>query len=369
MKKFLTSLLLTGVIASATVFSACENFFPFLNKDNGDVGDADYGETYTGAVSEQTYPTKEEAVGGYLETEISGKSTTAVLVDYTVEKELTKTEVADLEIPKEYTEDLQSVEELLVEYAEMQNLSDLYARSVAVAESGPVTYKRTVYLLTYTAMFRFFVPALDKGEGLTSSYYDSTFEADKYVNCTMDAVITTVEKYDGYTYTSTTKANAKATYNALYEYDTRISDYSTYYSELYMVDTADGIYQASREIGEKFSEVYKVPSEYGNTINEYFMGWFDARFGQLDHTFFEKTETGYALRGDKYAEFLIAQGFDLDAENSRIEYIINIADGRMADVKMVVENGGNSYKMTVKFSNFGKTVINVPNEVKALLPQ
>lgn len=369
MKKLLTSLTLAGVIACATAFSGCDRLLELLNYDKDKGGDAHYSETYKGSVSEETYGTKAEAVGGYLETEISGKSTTAVLVDYTVEEELSKTEVAKLEIPKEYTADLQTVEKLTVEYSEIQNITDGYARAVAVAESKPVTYKRTVYLLTYTDMFRFFVPALDNGEGLTSSYYDSTFEAEKYVNCTMDAEISTVEKSGGYTSSYTQKAKAKATFNALYEYDTRISDNSTYYSELYMVDTVDGIYQASREIGEKFSEVYKVPSEYGNTINEYFMLWFDARFGQLDHTFFEKTATGYALKGDKYAEFLAAQQFNIDVENCRIEYIINIADGRMADVKMLVENGGNSYKMTIKFSDFGTTKINVPNEVKALLPQ
>lgn len=329
-------------------------------------GRTSYSETYTGYVSEQTYDTPEASLQGFLETEVSGKAVKAVYVGYTKEKELTETEIKALPMQEEFLDGLLSVEEVRVEYTESKDVATVSAiRTASVENVMDDVYTRKVFILTYTGMFRFFAPALTDGDALTASYYDSTFEGEKYINCTMDASISYTVHAEGESYSFSTKAFAKATRTALYEYDVMKSSDESGTAELYMVDTARGIYCVSRKDQGSFHGEYG----YDGTVHEYFMQWFEERFGQLDHTFFEKTNTGYALRGDKFAEYLaIEYGWGEVPKDLQLQYIINIADGRMADVTYKIEDAEFSETMTVRFSAFGTTVIDIPSEVSALLP-
>lgn len=342
----------------------------------------EYSETYKGTVSEATYTSKDDAVTGYLETEISGKTTKAVLVDYKVESELSGKEIDKLELGEEYTADLQKVEKMSVEYKEES--TPLAAVAYEIADSSETT-TRTLYVLSYTAMFRFFTPAVKEGESLSASYYDSTFEAEKYVNCTMNAEIKSTMSYDDKTMTLINTALAKVTEDSLYELDKvsyegnmpgtftggEFGGMQDLSQEFYATDTTDGIYAARKEIGQ--TEFGKpMPVYYYKTVNDYFMTWFDQRFGRLDHTFFEKTSTGYALKKDKFAQFASNQSIfqnGLSADNATdFEYIINIKDGRMADVTISVTYIGSENTMSIEFSDFGTTEIIIPDEIKAKLP-
>lgn len=330
-----------------------------------------YSETYTGHVSEQTYETPEASVQAFLETEVSGKSVKAVYVGYTKERELSEDEIEELTIEEEYRTGLLSVEEGNVKYTEAKEsaaLSKVHTASVDSVVDDVLS--RKVLILSYTGMFRFFSPALADGEALTASYYDSTFEGEKYINCTMNASIS----YNMDSYSFSTTSLAKATATALYEYDVFQSSQETGTAELYMIDAAEGIYCVYKEDNQPFHGDYG----YDGTVHEYFMSWFDERFGQLDHTFFEKTNTGYALRSDKFAEYLaIEYGWIDIPEDLKLEYVINIADGKMADVTYKIEcsEPGDtvsqtkySQTMSVRFSDFGTTVIDIPSAVSALLP-
>lgn len=354
-------------VALGAVITVCS--LPFAACGGG------YSETYAGTVSETTFTTKDDAVKGYLEEEISGKTTEAVLVNYTVDKELSEGEIAGMAIGDNYKEGLKKVEEISVEYKEESESS--YAAVAYDATEESKTIIRTIYLLTYTDMFRFFTPAIKDGESLSASYYDSTFEAEKYINCTMNATLTNSQIIRNKTVIRTQTALAKATKYTLYELDEihyeGLPDEETAgnnNSELYICETANGlygVYVADDKVDGP------IPHKYCKTVNEYFMQWFNNRFGSLDHTFFKKTDTGYALREDKFAEFLKSQyGSDFylsDDNTSSFEYVINIADGRMADVKMSVKYNGNEDSMTIKFSDFGNTVITIPDKVKAVLPE
>lgn len=339
-----------------------------------------YSETYNGTVSEETYTTKDDAVKGYLDEEISGKTTNAVLVNYKVEKELSQKEIDKLELDEKYTTDLKKAEELSVEYKEES--SSLIATAYAVSESQQTTSVRTMYILSYTDMFRFFTPAMKEGESLSASYYDSTFEAEKYINCTMNAEITASVNYDGLEMSLTNTALAKVTETSLYELDKVVAsgmpdtfpEYLTngeYTLECYAADTSQGIYATVKESGDTtFCQPVRYPTY--ETITSYFMKWFDDRFGQLDHTFFEKTKTGYALRKDKFEEFasnqtIFSNGLPTDGA-SEFEYLINIKDGRMADISISVSYMGTINTMTVKFSDFGTTEIAIPDDIKSQMP-
>lgn len=370
MKKFLTCIItLTIVMVLCVCLSGCEALSAIISgllskKDN-------YSETYEGYVSEQTYDTVEDTVKGFLDSEIAGKTVDAVFVDYTKEKECSKEEVAELAIDEEYRDGLISVELGTVEYSEESSSVSAYGGISTVADGVNIETKtKKIYILTYTGMFRFFSPALAEGDALTASYYDSTFEAEKYINCSMNATISNLYTYDGVTYLITNSAVAKVTKTALYERDEySASNGETVKSsvaELYDVDTAQGFWTVYNT-GDGY---IAAPVYEWSTINEYFMQWFDQRFGQLDHTYFEKTETGYALKSDKYAEYISASGMSVGGLSGDydVEYIINIADGRMSDVYSKVAVEGYVAEMTISFYDFGNTSITIPQDVQALLP-
>lgn len=189
-----TAALLSVVIFSLVCLVGCSSCSSCKGEE--------YSETFVGAVSAETYASSEEAVKGFLETEISGKTVEAVFVDYKKEAELNEKEVKELPIDEEYRNGLLSVERGKVEYSEK---SVSTARVSPFAESDDeVIYWREVFILTYTDMFRFFVPEQKEGESLSMSYYDSVFEGEKYINCTMNASITNEYTEDGIKYTEKT---------------------------------------------------------------------------------------------------------------------------------------------------------------------
>lgn len=173
--------------------------------------------------------------------------------------------------------------------------------------------------------------------------------------------------------------NAEATYGGVtqsavaeyYTYDDIVPLYSTQkglvdYKTLFMADKIDS------EDWDCEYDIYRIPDDEGNfytfwdSINDYFMKWFDERFGQLDHTFFGKTETGYALRADKYKDYLAIAFPDAPTEGFELEYTINIKDGRMADFAMRIAYKDFTATMSCVFSDFGKTEIEIPEEIKKL---
>ncbi len=77
MKKFLLSTI-TAIALFCTVIT--------VGCGGDDENSVNYSETYQGAVSSETYETRDEAVKGFIATEISGKTCEAVLVGYEKEK-------------------------------------------------------------------------------------------------------------------------------------------------------------------------------------------------------------------------------------------------------------------------------------------
>lgn len=312
-----------------------------------------YSETFQGAISEETYESVESAVKGFLEEEVSGLTVQAEYVGYEKEAELSQKEIDDLPLG-EYTEGLLSVEKGQVEYRETEE------EGVALTAASSETTKRTVYILSYTDMFRFFVPPVNTGETLTAKYYDSVFQAEKYYNCTMRVVM---KQHEG-EHLSNSSVIAKATETALYEEDYQNENFSGDRDVAYGLEKDGSILWYYSFEDEPFRYGY---SESGSVKN-FFSDWFDMRFGNLDHTYFEKTETGYSLRAEKYAALMESLGLG-SAENYTLEYVFNVADGRLADVHMKIEYGELSSVMDIKFSDFGSTKVTVPEEVKTLMEE
>ena len=323
-----------------------------------------YSETFEGTISEQTYESEEEAARAFLETEIAGAAADVSFVGLQKEETLSEQETAALAIDEDLREGLLSVTRCSVEYTETLHAAGTQSLSLrAAADAASATKRAEVYLLTYTGMFRFFVPQTQTGGQISSSYFASTFLAEDYVNCTMDVEMTQTRA--GSTFVSS--AVAKATQNVLWEHDFYFTDgEATGESELYLVDSVEGIGDIFRHNGGEWDASF-VGFDADYTINEYFMEWFQYRFGALDHSYFIKTETGYALDPDKYEAYLQTLP-DYPGGAFELEYTINVKDGRMADVTMAIAYGEYSSRMTLVFSDFGTTVIEIPDEVSKLIP-
>ena len=383
MKKIVLSITAAVVLLCAAFSVGCSG----CGKKSGN-----YSETFKGAVSEETYETANDAVQGFLDTEISGKTSEAVLVDYKKEKELSAKEVESLAIDEEYREGLISVEKGNVTYTE--NSVSTAEAIVCAKAAGAETKTKVIYLLTYTGVFRFFTPAVENGDNLTSSYFDSTFDGEKYINCSVEAVMKAEGTQQGVKYVMENNASVKLTATALYEKDNvkmtmNGQDMSSMLGgsqnpEVYIADTTDGLYQMAGLNGKW--ESVNITNHPGamiqaENVHDYFMEWFRQRFNQLDHTYFEKTSTGYALRADKYNEFLKTQqgsenlggiggigGIGDTSGDFDLSYVINISDGRFSDVTMKIAYGDTLTEMTMKFTGFGKATITIPAEAKNSLP-
>ena len=371
MKKLTIVLIIVAVLCCSFAFVGCKNL--------------KYSETFAGAISKTTYESKEDAVKGFLEEEISGMAFTAEYVGYTKTSDLSQKEIDGLAIDEDFRKGIVSVEKGEVEYIEKEDEEIEYDNDnlysfTKLSNDSKVAKKRVVYIVSYTAIFRFFVPANSNGETLSASYFDSTFDATKYLNCTMEAQIETL--VDG-SYSKQT-ASCKITENGIYEYDkiTDNMDGSESYLprvESYGVYSDGALYWVSRTISymeyggnaptwNESKWNVSLPNE-DITISEYFIDWFKERFNSLDHSYFEKSATGYKLRADLFNEFIKdATAEELEDFNDfELEYTINIADGRMSDVtiKIAYEDNGETFSTTmkIKFSKFGKTTLDVPEEI------
>ena len=146
-------------------------------------------DTFRGAVSEESYDTPEDAAVAFVESEVVG-SKNANIVDTVSKGELSNSEIADLDIPADLSEGMQSVELMEVEYTVSD--ASISASSVQNLAKGSAskTYKVKVYVIKYTIDWKYFVPMPVTGETISKSYYDSVFNSEKFANCTYESTNT-----------------------------------------------------------------------------------------------------------------------------------------------------------------------------------
>lgn len=342
--------LFVGLMATALAGAMCLSMAACGKKTEG-------GETFRGAVSETTYESADAAVKGFLEEEMSGLTVKAEYVGYEKEAELTQSEIGDLELG-EYAEGLISAEKGQVEYRET-------SESTAVSSIAEGTITRTVYILSYPDTFRFFAPPVNTGETLTAKYYESVFQTEKYYNCTIHAVMNMMSNEDGFE-SGITATILKLTEAAAYQLAYNTEDFSGEpFLITYMIEKNDTTYFCDKSLD---SPEYRVDNVLDFPAKEYISVWFQRTFGALDHTYFEKTETGYALRADKQAVFMETMQYS-GGTVSYLEYTFKVVDGRLASAHMEVSYSDGDLEITsdVEFSDFGSTEVTVPDEVKALV--
>lgn len=361
MKKTLTLILAAVLVVSVFAVTGCTP----VN-----------GETYNGAVSQKSYASKDLAVEAFLEDEISGQTITARLVKYEKEKDLSEREIAMLGIPESDVDDLNSVEKVKVQYMEY-NPADAVSAEKDVAE----TYFKTLYILQYGEKgdnFRYFTPALKVGESLTASYFASVFDVKNYVNCTQNSNVSVSVKGGGASLSFDTNTYSQLTETAFY---TKIEAMGKNV-ETYAWGENNAVNLAVKS--ENKWETRTIENENGN-LSDFISDYPQETFGDFDYSFFEKTKNGFTLRKDKVSQWLesyfeslgdmLPDGSIDFKKNFDLSYNAVVEKGRVVKTEVsatfTVANGTSEITVSVSgigaFSDFGKTQVVVPDEVKALI--
>lgn len=134
-------------------------------------------ETYTGAVSQESYNTAVKAAEAFVEEEVVG-DVDCEITNVASKGALSETEVTKLNLPSEISNGMLGVEKLEVEYVK-EDASYYYT-----ADTLNKTETVTVYVIKYESNFKYYSPCPITGNTITKSYYDSVFNVENYENCT-----------------------------------------------------------------------------------------------------------------------------------------------------------------------------------------
>lgn len=308
-KRSILILLILSLVFSLAVLTSCKK-----KKDKDDdeeesvVIDASIGrsefiddiggvsETYTGAVSEESYETKEEAATAFVSEEIVGTQKTAIIQSTESKGQLSPTEITALNLPEEFSENVESVEKIEVTYSE----AELYSRSAS--ESG--TKKIIVYIIKIGPDYKYFTPCPVNGDTITKSYYESVFDYEKYDNCTYNNYSYVKVEALGKVMEMTISQTVKRDGNKIYLKQEISGD-----DELIMSVLYGGVTEYMEVYIERDEEGYKTTwakmSPDAEWQESYLVFQVDPFAGQdnLDYSYFSKADFGFALKGDNAIRF------------------------------------------------------------------
>ena len=322
MKKRVMGIALVLVLAMSVVLTGC-----------GKKGDA-HSETYTGTVSAQTYATSEDAAVAFVNEEIAGAAVEVSNIECSEPEELTEDEQAKLTISEEDKAGLTKVERITVTYTETvveedetepapsplgYEQNELYNAAASDAEETKKKTRVVLVLVYVNGECRYFAPVVLKGEQLTASYFNSAFDPELYVNSTLTQNMTVNMKINMAGQNQSQKSKVKST--------AKFTDETVYFSqsgagvsmEMYMTEQNGVVkgaanmsmpgYGSSGWIAEDdiFEEVAgAIGGGEIYSLNDFALNYFDMCFGSMDHTCFEKTDTGYALRKGMGKQFILS---------------------------------------------------------------
>lgn len=337
-------------------------------------------DTFAGKISSESFETEEDAVKGFLSTELSGEAASANFVSYEAKKELSIVEIGNLELGDVTKESIVSAKEVSVSYTHGE------VKRTADAEEDYFVY--TVYILEISKdgaevhEFRYYVPKAKSGDALTKSYYDDLLSPAKYANCTQQYTsnMTMVMSSGGEQVTLPYElkyvikvAGNKATIemrnidmNALMEnMEIKYIDMKGYFE----YDASTKEFKAYMSVGDSSytADAQNAFAQYGVTDMDSFV---TMNFPKVDYSFYEKTDFGFKIQEEflnKYLSLAVANY----VEGSDVSCSLNIyvTDGRVdkmeSSTSISFTSGSISSKTTnvetLIFKDFGTTVVETPD--------
>ena len=305
----------------------------------------------------------------------------------------------DITIPQEFLDGADSVQKVNVKYN--VGYASSYSSSSTAKDSSSTEYTVVVYVIKYGPDFKYFVPMPVTGETISKSYYDSVFNSDKWSNCTMEV-------------NSSVKMEIEASYQGETAHMSMNIDMYQYVEydngKIYMHQTMTST-TTSSEMGMNENEetsIYALimEDEYGDLICYYKENENDAwqrgylynigfsRIEELepfyndylDYTYFSKTSYGFALEKENAEQYFMqafgaiagditaAVDFGSDGIDMTVRYYVRdgVLTGLQNDTSInvdVSEDGVSGsieviVDQTATCTNYGTTVVEIPDEIK-----
>ena len=338
-------------------------------------------ESFKGTLSEETYNSSEDAARDFLRNELDGSTTSTTFVSYAKKSELTEEELAELPLGDLEVADIVSAESGTVTYV----LSTTSGYSLTAASSGNQR-TQTLYIIQLEDGFRYFVPDQRNGEMISKSYYEDIWNLENYTNCTMSAKVVVsidaksimqqahaevtvsldmkcTENAIWMKMTPTVKAEGDGAEEIAQSIASEFSNMEVYLVEhnatLYACMKSNGTWQASRAPFSSLGEFFMA----NNRQPEFF-----------DHTYFEKTDNGFAIAPEKFNLYLqksgLTSGYDATGEAT---YFVKDEHLAKTTVRFTLSmsQSGVSMKTTssavCEYSNYGTTTVSIPADLTAYL--
>lgn len=339
-------------------------------------------ETFKGTVSEENYNSADNAARAFVSEELSGDGMTTV-TNVTSKGTLSSSSISALNIPEDILEGSDAVEEIEVVYEVSEAAT--YARNDRASDSTPKTKTVKVYVIKYGTNWKYFTPLPVTGQTISKSYYDSVFNYDKYKNCTFEL------SNEGEISVSAEGETMTMTYST-----TQIIKYADGKVYLEQREIANGlgentdttVYLYLETIGDRIECHVKIDdgewmrgdlTTLGFTSLEELTPFYDQ---YLDHTYFVKTDFGFALPEDNARKYFMDQlaglleemlgGMDTSGANIDMyaEYYVSggvLSGMRMdADFDWTINEDGivgtirEDDTTIIKCTNYGTTVVESP---------
>lgn len=341
-----------------------------------------YGDdTFEGAISKASFTTEEDAVKGFLSTEISGEAVDATLVDYEAKKDLSETEIADLALGEIKTNEVISAKEVEIKYVR----DSIYDYS-ADSDEEEDYFVFTVYVIEYSRAgaevheFKYYVPKAKNGDVLTRSYYEDLLSSEKYLNCTQEYVSTIKSSTMGITMNAeqtftikvagdkasltmkvinpTSAVTGNITYNYIdgyFEYDKETDKFTTYLSV---------------NNGEYTLDTSNIFLQYGI----YDMNSFAAmNIPKIDYSYYEKTDFGFKIQ-EAFLNKYMGDALGSVVPGANLECYLNVyvsggKIGKMesyahAEMSISGISTESTNSETLIFKDFGTTTVETPDIAK-----
>lgn len=339
-------------------------------------------DSFQGAISEQSYETKDSAVRAFLDNEISGIATYANFISYDKEDELSQKEIDALNL-----DDLCDVSEIVsVErgtvtfsdnnsYASSDDVMTMSANTAALGKSkdndgGNKT--TSLVLITFRNSYKYFVESFKKGQLITKSYISEILDYKKYVNMTETSVSESSAGLLGFMAKTKITTVTKITENAIYSKITTKAPTGNSVIESYIIRSGYSYYayQRTGDDDDSMSSWQTMRFTY-SSIEDFVESIFN-----FDHTYFERIDSGFTMADDKfksYVEDVLSASGSINGEvtSGKVDY--HVEDGRLssseAELKITVTTEGVSVnatsKATTEWTDYGTTVIDIPSELRA----
>lgn len=360
----IAALLLVLVLALASTF-VCVG----CGKDKKKADKHPADNSFAGAMSTESYESEDDAAAAFVENEINGKATDATFVSYKKEKDLTKSEIEALVLGGDYSaSEVVSAESGKVTFTE-DNLESRAARSSS--SSGNKTSR--IFIIKIGNVYFYYTPVFKKGETLTKSYISEILDYNKYTNST----IISTSKATAQGVSATTTITVKYAENGVYS-KTEIKSIGVYsVTELILVPYTNEY--GTTLLGytrQGTSENEDEMSSWSSTYLGYssIEGFLKASFN-IDHSYFERADWGFKMSKDKMnqymndtlGDFMSAYGGEIKSGDAKYY----VADGKLStsEAKMTLATNYGTFTVTAtgKYTNFGSTVVEIPEEISAKL--